>query len=184
MKSTVSYIFAWLGATAAALAMAFASPNEASVMGRLPSFMSQTLMRQPVAVPEGLPSDRTLALITFQRSQRAQAESWITGLNLRNDPTIAWMRMPVFTDPGTSSGRDAAHSRLLQHYKADVERANMVPVFIADRASFVRDAGLNGTDQGYAVVINRKGDVLARVEGEFDAEKAQTLRETLKASDL
>ena len=82
MKSTVSYIFAWLGAAAAALAMAFASPNEASVMGKLPSFMSHTLMRQPVAVPEGLPSERTLALITFQRSQRAQAESWITGLKL------------------------------------------------------------------------------------------------------
>lgn len=184
MKSTVSYIFAWLAAAGLALTMAFASPNESSVMGRLPSFMSHTLMRQPMTVPEGLPSDRTLALITFQRSQRPQAESWIDGLNLKNDPSIAWMRMPVFNDPGTSSGRDAAQTRLLQHYKSDSERANMVPVFTANRAGFVRDAGLNSTDQSYAVVINRKGDVLARVEGEFDAEKARTLRETLKADHL
>ena len=184
MKSTLTYFFAWLATVSLALVMAFASPTESSVMGKLPSFMAHSLMRQPVAVPEGLPSERTLALITFQRSQRTQAESWIEGLNLKNDPSIAWMRMPVFNDPGTSSGREATHARLMQSYQGESERANMVPVFTADRDSFVRDAGLSGIDKSYAVVINRNGDVLARVEGEFDAEKAQTLRETLKASDL
>jgi hypothetical protein len=33
----------------------------------------------------------------------------------------------------------------------------------------------------YAVVVNRQGDVLARVEGQFDPCKAQALRETLQA---
>ncbi len=180
MKSTVSYLFAWLAAAAAALAMALASPSESSVMGRLPAFMSQNLMRKPVTVPEDLSSDRTLALITFQRSQRAQAESWVTGLNLKNDPSITWMRIPVVNDPGTSKGRDEVESRFLQHYKGDAERSNLVPLFTSDRASFVRSAGLNGTEQSYAVVVNRSGDVLARVEGEFSAEKAATLRETLR----
>lgn len=180
MKSTVSYIFAWLGATAAALAMAFASPTESSVMGRLPAFMSQNLMRKPVTVPADLPSDRTLALITFQRSHRAQAESWVTGLNLKNDPTITWMRIPVVNDPGTSKGRDEIENRFLQHYKGEAERSNLVPVFTSDRTSFVRSAGLQGTEQSYAVVVNREGDVLARVEGEFSAEKAEILRETLR----
>jgi hypothetical protein len=146
-------------------------------MGRLPAFMAQTLLRQPVTVPEGLPSDRTLALITFQRGHHAQVESWIQGMNLRNDPSITWMRMPVLNDPGTL-GRSVVENRLLQHYPADTERAKLVPVF-TDRASFVRSAGLGGTDQVYAVVVNRQGDVLARVEGQFDADKAQTLRETL-----
>ena len=49
-------------------------------MGSVPAFTSQTLLHQPLAVPGGLPSDRTLAVITFQRGQRAQAESWIEGL--------------------------------------------------------------------------------------------------------
>ena len=44
--------------------------------------------------------------------------------------------------------------------------------------------GPNGTDQVCALVINRRGDVLARVEDGFDAEKAAALRETLKAQDL
>lgn len=180
MKSNGAYLGAWIAAAGFAVALAFVAPNETSVMGHLPAFISQTLMRQPVAVPEGLPSDRTLALITFQRGQRAQVESWIQGLDLRNDPSIAWMRMSVRDDPGTPTGRSAVESKLLQHYLADAERAKLVPVF-TDRASFVRSAGLNGTTQVYAVVVNRQGDVLARVEGQFDPDKARKLRETLQA---
>lgn len=183
MNSTSPYLFAWLAAAALALMFALASPNESRVMGQLPTFMSQTLARQPVIVPGGLPADRTLALITFGRGQRAQADSWIQGLNLNNDASITWMRMPVLNDPGTPAGRNAVENRLLQHYPADTERAKMVPIF-TNRSDFVRSAGLNGTDQSYAVVLNRRGDVLARVEGKFDPAKAQTLRETLQAHGL
>ena len=59
----------------------------------------------------------------------------------------------------------------------------LVPVF-TDRDQFIRSAGLAGTDQVYAVVINREGDVLARAGGEFDADKASSLRETLRQSGL
>lgn len=183
MKSTTSYTFAWLGAAALAFGLAFASPNEASVMGRLPSIMAQTLNQKPVLVPEGLTAERTLALITFQKGQRPQIDSWIQGLNLNSDTSIAWLRMPVVSDPGTAKGRNAVENKLLQHYQADAERARLVPVF-TDPDNFVRSAGLNGPDQAYAVVINRQGDVLARVEGKFDADKAQTLRETLKSESF
>ena len=180
MKSTSIHTFAWLGAASVAIALALAAPNEASVMGYLPPFMTKTLMQQSMTLPEGLPSDRTLALITFQKGQRAHAEGWIEGLNLRRDPSISWMRMPVLNDPGTPSGRSEVENRLLQHYTADTERARLVPIF-TDRASFVRATGLHSTDQFYAVVVNRRGDVLARIEGAFSEDKAQVLRETLKA---
>ncbi len=183
MKNTSSHTFAWLAAAGLALALAVAAPNDAAVMGQLPAFMTKTLLHKPVKLPEGLPADRTLALITFQKDQRAHAESWIQGLNLRNDSSIAWMRMPVLNDPGTPQGRSDIENRLLQHYTDDKERAKLVPIF-TDRASFVRSAGLNGTDQFYAVVVNRRGDVLARIEGEFSEAKAETLRETLRTSDL
>jgi hypothetical protein len=184
MKSNVpynvSYVGAWLAVVSLAVALAFSAPNESSVMGRLPAFMAHTLLRQPVAVPQGLPADRTLALITFHRSHQEQAESWVRGLNLRDDPSIAWMRLPVLNDPGTPTGRDALENSLRELYPADAERAKLLPVF-TDRASFVRSAGLNSVDQVYVVVVNRQGEVLARVEGAFDPEKAQTLRATLRA---
>ena len=184
LKSTSSYVFAWMAAVCIAVVFAVASPNDARIMGHLPAFMSQSpLSRKPIAIPGGLTADRTLALITFQRGHRAQAESWIRGLHLDTDSSIAWMRMPVINDPGTQVGRSVVETRLMQNYPAANERANLVPVF-TDRADFVHAAGLPGTDQFYAVVVNRSGEVLARVEGPFDAEKAQALRETLLSHDL
>jgi hypothetical protein len=180
MKSNVSYVGAWLAVVSLAMLLAFSTPNESRVMGRLPAFMAQTLLRQPVAVPEELPADRTLALITFRRSHRDQAESWVRGLNLRDDPSIAWMRLPVINDPGTPTARHELENKLRELYPAEAERAKLLPVF-TDRDSFVRAAGLGGVDQVYVVIVNRQGEVLARVEGAFDPEKAQTLRATLRA---
>ena len=71
-------------------------------------------------------------------------------------------------------------NRVLGRYTADIERAKMLPMFV-DKASFARATGLNNIGQAYAVIFNRQGEVLARVEGPFNAEKAQLLRETLAA---
>jgi hypothetical protein len=178
MKNTWTYTLAWLAAVGAALVMALAAPNEAKVMGRMPSFMARTLSHQAVAIPEDLPAERTLALITFRGASQAQVDGWVHGLKLGSDSTIAWMRMPVLNDPGNSAGRSAIETKLLRKYPAESERARLVPVF-TDRDQFVRSAGLSGTDHVYAVVVNRQGDVLARAEGAFDAGKAGNLRETL-----
>lgn len=180
MNITALYVLAWLAAAGLAAALAVASPSESSVMGHMPAFVSQTLSRQPLVVPSEFPSDRTLALITFKREQRAQAESWIEGLNLKNDPSISWMRVTVLNDPGTEVGRSAAEARLRQQYSSESERAKLVPVF-TDKADFARSVSLNGVGHSSAVVVNRQGEVLARVEGQFSAEKAQFLLETLKA---
>jgi hypothetical protein len=183
MKTTWASTFAWLLAACTALAMAWAAPNETSVMGQLPAFMARTLDRQAVHVPAGLPAERTLALIAFRSGQKEHIDGWVTGLNLRQDRSIAWLRMPVLNDPGSAAGRSAIENKLLSHYPASDERARLVPVF-TNRDDFVRSAALNGTDQVYAVVVNRRGEVLARAEGMFDAVKAQNLRETLQQAGL
>ncbi|MDO9403736.1 MAG: hypothetical protein Q7T87_06885 [Polaromonas sp.] len=182
LKNTLTWSLAWLAAVGVAFALAFASPNEASVMGRMPPFMAQTLNRQPLAVPDGLAAERTLALINFRKGQRPDIESWVQGLGLQRDTGIAWLRMPVLKDPGTASGRNAVETKLLAHYQVPAERARLVPVF-TDTDSFMRSAGLTRSDRVYAVVINRHGDILARVEGEYDADKADALRETLLQTD-
>lgn len=181
MNRTARITVIWLAVAATGIALAFLSPTESKVMGQLPAQATQSLTRTPVNLPEGLPSDRTLALVTFNRNQRSQADSWIEGLNLKNDSSISWVRIPVLNDPGTPDGRIDAEKRLLERYTAEAERTKMLPMFM-DKAAFARSTGLNSTEQAYAVVLNRQGDVLARVEGPFDATKAQTLRETLAAT--
>lgn len=178
MITPLPAIAAWLLAVSTAVVLATAAPSESSVMGQLPAFMARTLTQQPITVPGGLPAERTLALIAFRSTQREHIEGWIQGLNLRGDPSIAWMRMPILNDPGTPDARGVIETRLLRHYPEGAERARLLPVF-TDRERFIRSAGLDGTDQVYAVVINRDGEVLARAAGAFDAAKAVSLRETL-----
>ena len=183
MKRTVVYVSAWIVAISVAFFLAFVAPSESSVMGHLPAFITHNLLRQPVSLPAGFASDRTLALITFKRDQRPQIDGWVQwvkGLNQSGDTPVSWLRMVVVNDPGTDGGREEVWTRLLDRYPGDEERANFVPVF-TDHRSFVRETGFNGTDQVMAVVLNRQGDVLARAEGAFDADKAQSLLETLKS---
>lgn len=179
IASKIGNICLWLAAAGLALSLAFVSPTDALIMGRLPSFMSHMLAKRDLTVPDDLPADRTLALITFKRTQKEHADSWVEGLNLKNDPSIKWIRMPVVHDPGTPEGRDEIQNRLLGRYTAEDERANLLPVFV-DRENFVRSAGLSGVDKAVALVLNRQGEVLARVEGAFDETKAANLRETLR----
>lgn len=171
---------AWVAAVAAALALAFAAPNETSVMGRVPSIVAKRLDQQSISLPEGLPAGRTLALVAFNRGHRGEIDSWIQGLQLRQDASIPWVRMPVLNDPGNEGGRLAIENKLLSRHTSDADRARMVPVF-TNRDAFMRSAGLTSTDHAYALIIGRNGEVLARVEGMYDEDKALALRETLLA---
>jgi len=180
-RTTTVTTLAWVAAAGAGVGFAVWYPTESGVMGQLPAHSTQSLNRTPISLPEGLPSDRTLALVTFNRDQRAQADSWIEGLNLKNDASISWVRIPVLGEPNTPNARSDAETRLLGRYTADIERAKMLPMFM-NREAFAHATGLKNTGQGYAVVFNRQGEVLARVEGPFDVNKAQSLRETLIAT--
>lgn len=175
MRSVWSPTLAWIVAVAAAVLLAVAAPTESSVMGRLPTLEAMRLDRQPVQLPDGLHAERTLALISFHRDQRPAVESWVHGLELSRDASIRWLRMLVVHDPGNAAERQAIEARLRERYAQDDA---VLPVF-TDRDAFARATGLTGTEQAHAVVLNRRGEVLARVQGRFDAAKARVLRETL-----
>jgi len=91
-------VLGWVGAIGAALAFAFAAPSERGLLGKFPSFTAKRMHDQaPIALPQQLPSDRTLALVVFKNSQQGEAQGWIDGLKLNQDSPIAWVRIPVFS---------------------------------------------------------------------------------------
>jgi hypothetical protein len=171
---------AWLAAAAAAFGLAFAGPSESNVMGRLPLLSAKRLDQQHVVLPAGLPAERTLALVAYTKLHRAEIDSWIHGLRLRQDDSIAWFRMPVLNDPGDAVARTAIEDKLLARHPEHADRSRLVPVF-TNREAFIRAAGISGTEHASVLVLNRDGHVLARAEGFFDEDKARALRETLLA---
>ena len=172
-------IIAWATACTAAGAFAWAAPDETAVMGRLPQVQATRLDQRPISLPEGLTADRTLTIVAFRRTQRAEVQSWIDGLKLRENRAIAWLRMPVINDPGEQRARRRVEDLLASRH-AEHDHGRLVPVF-TDREAFVRSVGLSGSDHASVLVLDRRGNVLARAEGAYDEEKGQALRETLLA---
>lgn len=168
----------WLAAVLAACLLALGFPSERSVMGQVPPLAAKDLNHKHLQLPADLGAERTLALIGFERSHAAGVDSWVEGLRLKDTPDIRWLRMPVLNDPGNAHHREALEAFLLARYPQRQDRARLVPVF-TDRDGFARAAGLTSVRQPHAVVLGRDGEVLARVEGVYSAEKAQALLETL-----
>ncbi|WP_231402420.1 hypothetical protein [Caenimonas aquaedulcis] len=173
---------AWLAAVTGAVALAVLAPSESSLLGRMPTVSAKRLDQQKMVLPQGLPAERTLALVTFTRGHRVEIDSWIQGLRLDRDSSIPWFRMPVLNDPGTDNARGDIENKLLARHPAESDRSRLVPVF-TDRDAFIRAAGLSGTEHAWVLVLNREGKVLARAEGGFDEDKAQALRQTLLAQN-
>jgi hypothetical protein len=179
-RTIITPTFAWLAAVSAAIVFAIAGPNETIVMGKLPALTTMRIDQQRVVIPSGLTAERTLALVAYTKGQRAEIDSWVHGLGLHQDSSIAWIKMPVINDPGDESKRAAIENKVLEHNPPSIDRSRLVPVF-TNREAFIRAAGVSTTDHASVLVLNRDGKVLARAEGMYDEGKAQALRETLVA---
>ena len=171
---------AWIAAVTGAMLLAAAAPSESNVMGRLPSPTARQLEQQHVARSPGFSGGRSLALVGFSSSHRSEIRSWIDGLRLEQGSPIPWVKMPVLNDPGNESERSAIANRLRDGHSLSGYRSRLMPVF-ANRAEFVRAAGLSGSEHASVLVLTRDGRVLARAEGQFDPAKAEALRETVLA---
>lgn len=171
-------VLGWVAAIGAALGLAVAGPSETGLLGKLPSLSVKRLDQTPLALPQQLPSERTLAVVVFHEGQREEARAWIRGLRLEQEPAIAWLKLPVWNDPGDESRRRSIEQQLMQRHSSPAERARLVPIF-TDRQAFARATGLAGTDHVSVLVIDRSGNVLAKAQGPFDQAKADALRATV-----
>lgn len=175
-------LLGWIAAGGSALALALAAPTEHTILGRMPQIAAQRLDQRPMALPQGLPAERTLAIVVFGKDQRGEVQSWIDGMQLRQDASISWIKIPVLDDKQGAQGRSAVVQALLSRHASPGERAVLVPVF-TDRDGFIRAARLSGAEHASVLVLDRNGTVLAKAEGGFDEAKGQALRATLLAQN-
>jgi hypothetical protein len=180
MDSIWTPVLGWALAAVGAAGLAVATPDEGSMLGKLPSLTAKRLDQTAIQLPDQLPSGRTLALVAFKGSQRGEVQSWIDGLRLHQEPRIAWLKLPVLNDPGDDKERRGIERRLLERHTTDADRARLVPLF-TNRDAFVRAAGLADAEHASVLVLDRRGNVLARAQGPFHPHKAQALRETVLA---
>ncbi len=170
----------WALIASAGVLFAFATPTGQAIMGRMPQLIAVDLNKKPISIPAGLTAERTLVLVSFQRGHGHDVDTWVEGMGLREDGPHAWVRMPILNDPGNFDGRSAIENRLQARYPSEQERSKVMPVF-TDQQAFLKSVGLTNTEQISALVLNRSGHVLARVEGVFDDAKKTLIAEALKS---
>lgn len=170
----------WVATIGAAAALGLAAPNEGWLLGKVPTLSAKRLDQTQVVIPQQLPAQRTIAVVSFRRDQRVQAQRWIEGLGLEQRSDIAWLQVPVWGLQDLAE-RESIEQDLAQRYPSPSDKAHVLPVF-TDRDDLVRALGLGSTDQASVLVLDRDGNVLARAEGDFDESKAQALRDTASGS--
>lgn len=184
MKTVWINTGAWVAAVVVALTLAFASPTESTVMGKLLPLTAKRVDQQTVSLPAAFPSERTLVLIGFAKAHRPDVESWITGLRLDAGSNVPWIRMAVYQDPGDATRRVAIEEHLRLRYTNSPQKDHVLAVVTGERDALLRAVGVGGTEQMVALVLNRQGEVLARTTGAFDADKGEALRATLLENTL
>ncbi len=155
------------------LSTAAQSVSPAPVIGQMPVIQAETLSERKVTLPQDLPGEKTLAVIAFESAQQTNINTWVQGLSL-NTATEPWVELPV-VGPKNRFSRALIDGGMRMGIRDEAMRNRVITLY-TDRETFVQAMGFkSSTKTIYVAVINRSGQVLASVEGDYTSEKAAIL---------
>ncbi|MCA9274492.1 MAG: hypothetical protein KDA29_00545 [Phycisphaerales bacterium] len=145
-----------------------------------PRISSENLNKEPITLPDDLKGQPALLLIAYRQHQQENVNTWlghldtieeqIPGVRVLELPTISsrsWGWMAGFIDGGMRSGipDPAARARTVTLY--------------TDVSLFNQALMIEETDTIHAVLLDQDSRVIARVDGDYDEAKLQTLIDAL-----
>lgn len=140
---------------------------------RWPSFDAETVSGRTVKLPDLLAAPRTVVLVAYAEEQQQDVDRWMFGLAVRAR-AVPWLQVPVLgkTNPFFQSLILTGLRRGLPD-KADRDR---VAVTFVEGDVFRRSMGLGGEGRVmHALVVERSGAVLMRLDGPYTPEKGAEL---------
>ena len=152
-----------------------AIPQESS----MPVVSGKNLNGAPWSAPKGLPGDRTLVLIGFDEPQQAAIDTWTQGLGL-DHPTnvIPWIEMPLIENPGMFM-RWFINAGMKGSIPSKKVRSHVWTAY-TDKKAFMQSCGMRSEKVIYALVLDRKGHILALEAGVYTKPGAEKLLRALK----
>lgn len=145
---------------------------------RFPPLTSKDLAGRAVALPEGLPGEHTVLLIAFTREQQKDIDGWVAGLHL-DDGKIPWLEVPVIDNPG-AIGRWFIDSGMRRGIKNRDTWKHVVTLYTR-KADLKNAIGVTTESTVYAMVVDRRGGILASVAGPYTAQGAAALNASFLA---
>ena len=160
----------------AAIGAGFQAEAAQTANARMPPTRAADLNGKSIQLPDGLPGDRTLVLIGFQREQQDDIDSWIEGLGLK-ESRMAWLEMPVIEDPG-AAGQFFIDTGMRAGLPGEDVRAHVVTIY-TNKDQFKSAMGIPSEDV-QAAVVDRSGHILFRTQGRFNPDDGARIRKLMK----
>lgn len=148
-------------------------------VGSFPSIQAENLNEKQFNLPTDFPSDRTLLLLGFKREEADTLETWIEGLNLR-EMEIDWFEIPVISSAYSigSFFIDGA----MRRGTPDLKMRERIITLYTDQRAFASSMGIVDQMLGaYVAVVDRKGNNLGLVQGDFSKGKAAKITSLLRS---
>jgi hypothetical protein len=178
MKPNIGYFGTNLIVSLGLVLLCTASFAQTPTSKKMPPVKAETLAEREVTLPQDLPGEKTLILMAFEQAQQKNVNTWVAGMNLADNP-IPWIETPVI-DPKNRLFRAFIQGGMRRGIPEQKDRERTITLF-TDRAALMVAMGLpEQFNTIYAVVVDRAGNVLLNLEGDYSAEKALLIKNALK----
>lgn len=149
---------------------------------RFPTVTGANLSRQAFTLPEGFEGRLNIAMVAFKQRHQLDVNTWLpTAQSLAEDhddvryyelPTIERMNAVArsFVDNGMRAG-----------IPDPVARDTTITLYV-DKAAFMRSLDLPTDDRIYVLLVDRRGNVVWRSEGERTDEAEASLRSAISTA--
>jgi hypothetical protein len=153
--------------------------NVTRSVGTFPAIKAENLNGKTFNLPAEFPSDRTLLLLGFKREEADTLETWVEGMNL-NQKEIPWFEMPVI--PSLYSIGGFFIDGAMRRGTPDLKMRERIITLYTDQRAFASSMGIDDPKLGaYVAVVDRKGNNLGFVQGEFSKIKAAKIISLLRS---
>ena len=139
-----------------------------------PHVPGRTLAGNDVLLPEGLPAERTLAVLAFQQRQQASVDRWIaraetagvpgSPLDMQADDETCVVEIPVLSTRW-KIGRGFIDGGMAASIRIPRVLARTITVY-TNVSAFQKVMGIPDSNVVQACVVTPHGEVLARVPGD------------------
>jgi hypothetical protein len=146
-----------------------------------PLTRGENLEGRVFTLPAGLEGAYNLLFIAFQRDQQTDIDSWLPFVKqlVKEYPALAYYELPTIYR-GNPLFRWWLNTSMHMGIPDKKAREATITLYL-DKQAFRKALDIPDEDHIYVLLVNRKGEVLWRVEGPFKEEKGRDLKHALES---
>ena len=149
-----------------------------------PFVRGENLEGRAFTLPADLERAYNLLFIAFQRDQQADIDSWLPFVKqlVKEYPALAYYELPTIYR-GNPLFRWWLNTSMSVGIPDKKAREVTITLYL-DKQAFRKALGMPDEGRIYVLLVNRKGEVLWRVEGSFKEERGRDLKHALASQQV